>query len=180
MFIFILIALLVILLEALKIALLSAVYTFFILSARFLFIKIAERDSVLLHKFKPVFWSLCLLLCAFCFSYYGNRGWVEEAYLPIGYGKSIANSDHMTYFDLENKNTIDIDSFIVRKGHLCFASDTTFYDYQLATRKLGRFNSKDNYENYAKATDLPLAKEFEQFQPQYDAYWNGWRFWLLP
>ncbi|HTD40925.1 MAG TPA: hypothetical protein VK671_09910 [Mucilaginibacter sp.] len=181
MFIFILIALLVILLVALKIALLSAIYTLLILILMFLFIKISKREVLFMYKFKPVFWTFCLLLVVFCFSYYGDHGWWDEAYLPLGHGKRLANSEHMTYFSPESTNYIvNVDSFLVRNDHLCFASDNEFYDYRLDAGKLIKYNSQRHYDKYASVNYLPPAKEFKQFQPQYDAYWNGWRLWLLP
>jgi energy-coupling factor transporter transmembrane protein EcfT len=180
LFFLLLAVLLAILLEVLKIALLSAVYTFITLAPGYLFLKITKREAGSASKFKPVFWSLCLLSCAFCFTYYGDRGWWQDAYLPIGFGKKIANTEDMTYFDLQENGATDIDAFLVRNDHLCFSSGAACFVYNLATGKSDRFDNHRGYDNYASAHHLPLVKEFQAFWPQYNAYWNGWRVWLLP
>jgi hypothetical protein len=116
----------------------------------------------------------------FSFTYYGDHGLGDEANIPLGHWKSMNSSDGYAYFYLKSNNQINVDSFLVRNDHLCFASGNTYYDYQLASGKWDRYNSKHEYEIHATAYHLPQVNKFETFYPQYAAYWNGWRFWFLP
>jgi len=52
--------------------------------------------------------------------------------------------------------------------------------YDLETKELKEFDSEDEYEDYAKANELPTTDEFKNFIKHYGDYWNGWHATLLP
>jgi len=89
------------------------------------------------------------------------------------------SNDGYAYFYLKS-DQISVDSFLVRDDHLYFASGNTYYDYQLVSGNWNKYNSKPEYESYASTQNLPHPNEFKTFDKQYNAYWNGWRFWFLP
>jgi len=163
-----------------KIAVQAAVYSSIIMLLKFILVKAIGDSKLRQVKFKHIYFTVAGLLFIFSFTYYGNHGLGDESSIPLGYSKSMNASDGYAYFDLERGKQIDVDSFKIYNEHLCFASKDKFYAYQMSTDKWWVFNSKKEYETYASSHHLPLVSEFKTFYPQYDVYWNGWRFWLLP
>ena len=166
--------------EIFKIALQAAVYSSIILLLIFILIKITGNNRLRLIKFKTIYFTIAGLMFIFSFTYYGNHGLGDEATIPLGHMKTMNSSDGYAYLNLEPNNQINIDSFLVRNDHLCFASKNNYYDYQLPSGKCAKYYSRQEYEVYASAHNLPRVNEFKTFYPQYAAYWNGWRFWFLP
>jgi hypothetical protein len=166
--------------ELFKIALLAAIYSYIILSLKYVMTALTGNNQLRLIKFKALYLTIAGLMFVFSFTYYGDHGLGDEASLPLGHGIAMNSSDGYPFLYLEPNNQINIDSFLVRNNHLCFTSKNNYYDYQLASGKWDRYNSKEEYETYASAHNLPRVKELKTFYPQYAAYWNGWRFWLLP
>lgn len=166
--------------EIFKIALQTAVYTSLILTLTFILTKTTRNNRLTLIKFRKLYFAIGGLMLIFTFTYYGNHGLGDEANIPLGHGKTMNSSDGYAYLYLGNNNQINIDSFLVRNDHLCFESNKCYYDFQLASGKSDKYNSKHEYETYALAHKLPQVNEFKTFYPQYAAYWNGWRFWFLP
>jgi hypothetical protein len=164
--------------EIFKIALQAAVYSLVLMLFISIIIKTTENRRLNI-KFETVYFGIAGLLFIFSFTYYGNHGLGDEANIPIGHAKTINSSDGYAYLNME-RTQISIDSFLVRNDHLCFASKNDYYDYQLPSGKYVKYSSRQEYEAYAKKNHLPLVNDFKTFYPQYDAYWNGWRFWLLP
>ena len=166
--------------EIFKIGVLAAVYSSVILLLKFVLIKITGNSKLRQIQFKSIYLTIAGLLFTFSFTYYGNHGLGDESFIPLGHWKSIDASDGYAYFDLEPGKQVRVDSFEMRNEHLCFVSQKKFYDYQLSSGKCRVYNSKELYETSASLYQLPLANEFKTFYPQYNAYWNGWRFLLLP
>jgi hypothetical protein len=165
--------------EILKIALQAAVYSLVLMLLIFIVIKATGNRRLKSIKFKTVYFSVAGLLFIFSFTYYGDHGLGDEANIPVGHGKTINSGDGYAYLNVE-RTQINIDSFLVRNDHLCFASKNDYYDYQLPSGKYVKYSSKQEYEAYAKKNHLPVVNDFKTFYPQYDAYWNGWRLWFLP
>ncbi|MHA4895763.1 hypothetical protein ACXZ1K_13500 [Pedobacter sp. PWIIR3] len=131
-------------------------------------------------KFKRIFFTIAGLMLVFSFTYYGDHGLGDEANLPLGNGRTMNSSDGNAYFYLLPETQVSIDSFLVRNEHLCFVSEDGFYDYHLESGKWEKYNSRKEYDAFSSAHNLPQVNEFKTFYPQYNTYWNGWRFWLLP
>ena len=165
--------------EIFKIIVLAAVYSSVILILKFIITEIKKNSNLKRLKFRQVYFTTAFLLLVFSFTYSGDHGLGDEAAIPLGHWEKMNSSDGYAYFDLADKQ-ISVDSFLVRNDHLCMTTENKFYDYHLVTQKWVRYNSIQDYDRYASAYHLPLVKEFKSFWPQYDAYWNGWRFWLLP
>ena len=166
--------------EILKIAIQAAIYSFIILILNYILIKLTKSNRLRLIKFKSIYVLLSVLMFMFSFTYYGNHGLGDEANIPLGHWKSMNSGDGYAYLTLKSGNQIDVDSFFVYNDHLCFASEHAYYSYQLESGKLNKYSNKCEYEIYASTHRLPMVSKFKTFYPQYDAYWNGWRFWLLP
>ena len=166
--------------EIFKIAIQAAIYSSVILILKFFLTAITGNSRLKLIKFNTVFNVIAGLMFIFSFTYYGNHGLGDDANIPLGHGKTMLSSDGYPYIYLEPNRQVNVDSFLVRNDYLCFTSSGSYYDYQLASGKLNSYKYKQDYETYASAHNLPLVNEFKTFYPQYDTYWNGWRFWLLP
>ncbi|MGZ3750804.1 MAG: hypothetical protein ACXVAU_05995, partial [Mucilaginibacter sp.] len=152
-----------------------------ILVFRLLFLKLKNGKGPSNFKFKRIFLYFAGLLLVYSFTYFGDHGLGDEAYLPLGHWETMNAGDGYPYFNPHNSpNQIRVDSFLVRGDHLCMASDRLFYDYHLVSGELKQFNNRKLYNAHAIAHSLPLVTEFKQFWPQYNSYWNGWRFWVLP
>ncbi|RVT96428.1 hypothetical protein EOD41_20500 [Mucilaginibacter limnophilus] len=162
-----------------KIALQAAVYSLVVMLFISIIIKTTGNRRLKSIKFKTAYLSIAALLFIFSFTYYGDHGLGDEANIPIGHGRIINSGDGYAYLNVD-RTQINIDSFLVRNNHLYFASKSGYYDYQLPSGKYIKYSSKQEYEAYAKKNHLPVVNDFKTFYPQYDAYWNGWRFWLLP
>jgi len=164
--------------EIFKIALQAAFYSSIVLFLILNRISVINRLGEI--KFKTTFFTIAGLMFLFSFTYYGDHGLGDDANLPLGHGETMNSSDGYAYFYLKPDTQINIDSFLVCNEHLCFASKNSYYDYQLGSGKWDKFNSRKDYDSYSSAHNLPRVNEFKTFYPQYDAYWNGWRFWFLP
>ena len=166
--------------EIFKIAVQAAFYSSIMLFLIFILNRITGNNRLRVVKFRTIYFTIASLMLIFSFTYYGDHGLGDEAYLPLGHGKVMNSSDGYAYFYLEPNNQIYIDSFLVRNDHLCFTSKASYYDYRLQSGKWDKYNSKQEYEAYSSTRNLPRVNEFKSFYPQYAAYWNGWRFWFLP
>ncbi len=165
--------------EVCKIALLAALYSSIILLITFIFNRITVSSSAIKANFSKTFFIIACLMFVFSFTYWGDHGLGDEANLPLGHGRTMRSSDGYPYFYLEPSTQINIDSFLVRNEHLYFISGDNYYDYKLISGKWNKYN-KQEYERLSFTHQLPQINELKTFYPQYDAYWNGWRFWLLP
>lgn len=166
--------------EIFKIAVLAALYSSALLLLKLIVVKITGHSKISQIKFKQIYMTVAGLLFIFSFTYYGNHGLGDESSIPLGYWKSMSASDGYAYFNLKPGKQIRIDNFAIDNNHLCFSSQNEFYDYQLNSGKWEEYNSKDAYEKHASLNHLPSTNEFKYFYSQYDNYWSGWRFWLLP
>lgn len=122
------------------------------------------------------------LLFIFSFTYYGNHGLGDDSYIPLGHGEVMSAGDLTSYFEpnIPKSEQIYVNSYEISHDILCAKSDSFYFVYPLQTKKISRFKSEKDYHKFAVKTDLPTADQFKDFLTQYDQYWSGWRFWLLP
>ena len=123
-------------------------------------------------------------LFVFWFSYWGDHGLGDTARVPVGHWETVEETNSIaTYFkplSLPSGAPL-ITSFQAGNGVLCGrANDGSFFAYDLSLNQQRLFADSEEYTAYASQHDLPAISEFQSFKKQYDRYWNGWRFWLLP
>lgn len=177
-----------------KISILGSLYATFIL-AIYLMLGLIFPDSFF-HKVsrdKKRLWLqsgfvVSVLLIVFSFTYWGRHGLGDNARLPLGYWKSIRESDGTwTTFNHEKYGQIHTIDFAKDRRFVYVKVDRStksklpgeYVIWDLKTNNMTFFKSKDNYSLYAKNNDLPFPNEFEDFKDHYSRYWSGWRFWLL-
>lgn len=171
-----------------KIAALATIYSTFILLTVRLISRLSPNSPIdkLTHdKFK--FWrsTSCILaagLFIYSFTYWGDHGLGDSSLIPVGHGQSIYSGDgSFTYFYTADNEQRHIYNYSIRNGQVCAAQDENRYlIYNLRTKELMEFNSKKEYEDYAKTNELPTTDEFKDFIKHYRDHWNGWRATFLP
>jgi hypothetical protein len=174
--------------ELVKIGILSSVYAAVLLSIMILINKSTNRETILgLVENKRKFWKLSFgiiyaILFAFMFTYWGDHGLGDEAYIPIGHFKVVYQSDgNYNYIENARGTQLNIKNFTFDNGHLYAETDDTINakDKYVAWNLL-----TDNWKFYSTQADLEIAVKksiiFQDFWICYKSYWNGWRFWLLP
>jgi hypothetical protein len=75
---------------------------------------------------------------------------------------------------------IPVNAYTVKDGNLCADIEDGYLVYNLKTKKINKFGSTHQYSAYALTHHLPQVGQFLKFEKQYNSYWNGWRFWVLP
>ena len=131
--------------------------------------------------FKKIYIIFYCVLLVFSFTYYGNHGLGDEANIPLGHWKTMNSGDGHAYFETDlAEGQINVDRFLVKNENLYIASRDKFFIYQLQSDEIKKFDSEEHYNDYALAHNLPAANKLQNFWNQYSAYWDGWRFWLLP
>ena len=175
--------------ELLKIGLLSCFYGLVILSLALLIDKLVKVDyftKLLKSKFK--FWEssvkiIYVLLFIFMFTYWGDHGLGDDSYLPVGNFGVVYQSDEFDYLEDKHGTQLNISNFTYDANNLYAEAGRDMFgkvagDYLVWDLKnnIWKFYSKDQYLN----SKYPQPGTFLPFNDQYDNYWSGWRFWLLP
>ncbi|QEM09438.1 hypothetical protein [Mucilaginibacter rubeus] len=128
-----------------------------------------------------VYTVVALLLIVFSFTYYGDHGLGDSSRIPLGHGEAILENDQSAYFEPKDKSEqIHVKVFALKGDNLCMAVDSGYKVYNLKTKGVVNFSEGQMYDAFAFSYGLPLSLQLRGFRPQYDEYWNGWRFWLLP
>jgi len=166
--------------ELVRIALIATVYSTIIFLLKIIYTKI-KPGSLKQIKFRKIYLFAVALLFVFSFTYYGDHGLGDDSYLPLGHGQTMEASDGYAFFSPRGvQQTVSVDSFVIKRNMLCMASGTSYLVYNLDKGELKKFDNKNLYEQYAASRSLPMTNQLKKFEEQYRAYWNGWRFWLLP
>lgn len=144
-------------------------------------------------KTKKRLWlSISLFLLFYMFTPYGDHGLGDSARIPISFTKEISNINSSNYGKLNKvksreHNDIYLTKFIKVNNILCGNLDSDFYDYQnsyfvyyIDSEKLEEFETEKDYNKYVKSKNLPKSNELKSFEDNYQDYWSGWRFFLLP
>ncbi|MGH1337722.1 MAG: hypothetical protein ACRBFS_16500 [Aureispira sp.] len=129
--------------------------------------------------------SLFIVLFFFSFSYWGNHGMGDSARVPIGYGQAMNNIDgQWTYFHLnENREQpmIRVEKFAVQEHQLSILQeDGQYLVIHLQTLERNSYSNRATYNRFADNNNLANSSAFKDFSTHYQAYWKGWRFYLLP
>ena len=151
------------------------------------FNRIAKR-KVRLWFLSGLFISLGLF--SFMFTYWGDHGLGDWARIPIGHWKEVVQVDGtrglIQNTNYENGNGIGLENFQLTNDFLCGKTQEhlskypgDYILYNLETNEVTFFKDKKEYENFANENQLPLVKQFNDFNYHYNRYWRGWRFWLL-
>ena len=168
--------------ELIKIAVLSSIYAAVFLFCRSIFLKHNKENADFTKaKFKRVHIIIYSLLLVFSFTYYGNHGLGDSYNIPLGHWESMSAGDLYAYFTPSGtSNQISVSRYEVRGNNLCASVDSGYMIYNLNTKKMIKFDTEPQYNAYALSHELPDSNEFLDFFKQYNVYWNGWRFWILP
>jgi energy-coupling factor transporter transmembrane protein EcfT len=168
--------------EIVKIVILGLIYTAVIFSIRAIIRKLQKKDTDFKwYKFLIVYKVLAAVLFVFSFTYYGNHGLGDDSYIPLGHSETMSESDTFAYFVPDGKSEqMHIDTYLVKNDDLCASVDSGYMVYNLKTKQINNFNTEQLYNTFASAHNLPPIKQFRNFDHQYNNYWNGWRFWMLP
>ncbi len=163
-----------------KIAIQATVYSLIILGIILLLHSITKNSRFRLIKLKTIYISIYVLMFIYSFTYWGNHGLGDETYIPLGHQKTMEGTDGYACFYLKPNELVAVDSFLVRNDHLYFASENSYYDYDLVSNNWDKYDGKSDYERYLSIRHLPQVNEFKRLYQLYSDYWNGWRFWFLP
>lgn len=167
--------------ELFKIAVLTAVYSLLIYSVYFAFREIEGKRKFIKLRYWLIYACVYSILTIYSFTYFGNHGFGDESYLPVGNYQAMYATDGYAFFTFKDTSrTISVDSFLVKNDSICMASANTYYVYNLRSDTMTKFEDKNMYERYALDHSLPLINRFKKFYELYNDYWNGWRFWVLP
>jgi hypothetical protein len=174
--------------ELIKIGILSSAYALILLLIAVLIKKISPTGSERALKNKLKFWKkaqrvIFLLLFIFMFTYWGNHGLGDDSYLPVGHFQTVYQSDEFDYLEDKHDTQLNISNFTYDANNLYAEAGRDMFgkvagDYLVWNLKnnIWKFYSKDQYLN----SKYPLPITFLSFNDQYNNYWSGWRFWLLP
>lgn len=171
-----------------KIAIQASVYAVITLLLIYVLSKSIQSDilnKIMRRKFFA-WWltgsTFSIGLFFFSLSYWGYHGFGDSSRIPIGFGQDIKNVDGFTFFNPTSSiGQESIQSFQIENNYLCARQkDNTFFAYNIETKLLTRFNSKQDYNGYAAQNNLVHISEFKEFRYHYNNYWNGWRFIILP
>lgn len=175
--------------ELLKTGILSSIYSLIILLLAIVIEKLIRVDyitNLLKSKFK--FWEtlfkiIYVLLFIFMFTYWGDHGLGDDSYLPVGHFGVVYQSDEYDYLEDQHGTQMNIHNFTYDANNLYAEAGKNMFgkvagDYLVWELKNNawKFYTKDQYLN----SKYPLPNTFLSFNDQYNKYWNGWRFWLLP
>lgn len=132
-------------------------------------------------KVLKVYIVVGLLLIAFSFTYYGDHGFGDSPHIPLGHGETMVGDNQFASFTPKGKSEkIHVKAFALKGDNLSMAIDSGYKVYNLKTKGVVNFSEGQMYDAFAFSYGLPLSLQLRGFRPQYDEYWSGWRFWLLP
>jgi len=165
-----------------KSSVLALIYTPFIWFLWVLILKARKKyTGFKWYKIFAVYKIVSILLLVFSFTYYGNKGLGDESRIPLGYGEVMRASDQFAYFVPKGKSgQIHVDTYVLKGDNLCMSIDSGYKVYNLKTKGVVNFSDGQMYDAFAFSYGLPLSLQLQSFKVQYDQYWGGWRFWLLP
>jgi hypothetical protein len=168
--------------ELLKVAILSLLYTGIFLFGRLVLLSLKKKNTVFSPiEFNRTYKVMYGLLFIFSFTYYGNHGLGDDSYIPLGHGETMEAGDLNAYFSPNGKIAqLQVKAYQVKGNNLCMSVDSGIVVYDLNTKQIINFNEISKYNKYAFTHHLPRYIEFLDFFKQYDVYWSGWRFWILP
>jgi len=179
--------------EIIKIVILSAIYSGALLILLSVFAKFSPGSRVaklLVNKRKffgkslPVLW---LALFIYLFTYWGDHGFGDTSILPIGHHKVVNRiNSESSYIEDQHGKQLTIERFLYSEDYLFAVISKDFEQnkndlvvWDLKTSKW-KFYQKQDYLIIANQNNYPLPGNFKDYDYQYNKYWNGWRFWLLP
>jgi hypothetical protein len=110
------------------------------------------------------------------FTYWGDHGLGDEAYIPIGHDKTVNQIDGAeNYLEKKSGEQLSIKDFAFDKDYLYTElQDDPKYNYAIWDLKTDQWRFYINQFDLEKAIGKTIA--FEDFWIYYNNYWNGWRF----
>lgn len=180
--------------ELVKIAILASIYSILVL----LIIPSIEKQKaasgvgfVPKNKARLFFktWSIIsLLLFCYMFSYWGDHGLGDSSRIPIGYSRTVEQTDgERTYFKANGleSESLRIEEFAITKNFL-FAKAVTkdisskYIAWDLKTNNTAFLINDSALNSFLQKKGISTLPAFQNFWEHYQRHWNGWRFWLLP
>ncbi len=153
------------------------------------FVRACSSGGRFLGLSAVLFW---MGLFVYMFTYWGFHGLGDGAQIPIGHGLIVDNINWDGYGFVDDIKTSDdkelsTTKFKVVGDKLCGNLDDSFDWFQNAyftldtrLKRITEFRTEADYNEFAKQAGLPGSIELESFNRNYDDYWLGWRFWMLP
>ena len=167
--------------ELIRIGILSSIYSLLIILIILLINKFTSRQFRNKRRLWKILTSIIYsLLFVFMFTYWGDHGLGDEAYIPIGNDKTVNQIDGAeNYLEKKSGEQLSIKDFAFDKDYLYTElQDDPKYNYAIWDLKTDQWRFYINQFDLEKAIGKTIA--FEDFWIYYNNYWNGWRFWLLP
>lgn len=175
--------------EIVKIAILSAVYSLVLFIVIKIFSKKQTKDFKLWLKLNL---SIYTLLFIFMFTHWGSHGFGDSARIPLKNGLALENIDWAPVASIEeiqtkNRSPVETTKFLIVNDKLLGNLESNFYDYSnryfildLESEELIEFENETKFDFYLCKNKLPDHNSLLDFKKNYNQYWSGWRFWLLP
>lgn len=151
-----------------------------------------EWSEKLLKSKKTLWLYISIFLLFYMFTLYGNHGLGDSARIPISLTKEISTIDWTDYARLSGIKSvemqdIDLTQFKIENNVLCGNLNSDFYEYRnsffvydIDSENMQEFKNEDDYNEFATIENLPKSNELKSFEENYNDYWSGWRFFLLP
>lgn len=182
--------------QIVKIVILSALYATLVLVV-FLLVGKLNPSSYFSRKLsnkKKKWWVSGLFisigLTIFSFTYWGDHGLGDSARIPIGHFKEVSEiNGTQSYIEPGDYKygVLMLHSFSKSNSHLVGKTEIspvdnpkTFFSWDLAADEVVFFDSEKEYNSFASEYKLPEISEFKSFGENYQDYWGGLKFWLLP
>ena len=181
-----------------KIFIYSTVYSILTLTAFYILsktTKIVWIKKLMNFKFATfivlgAFYGISFLI--YSFSYWQDSGFGDSFKIPIGNGFQVSNIDGTsTYFEDEKiaySRQASLTNFTVSDKKLCASfqgfnsndCNDCYIVFDTKKSKMYEFHSTNEYENFAKANNLPFPDDFKPFMDNYKEYWDSHSKWYLP
>ncbi|MCQ9640123.1 hypothetical protein MP478_12110 [Chryseobacterium sp. WG14] len=175
--------------EIVKIVILSVVYSLVLFIVIKMFSKKQTKDFKLWLKMNLLIY---ILLFIFMFTHWGNHGFGDSARIPLKKGLALENIDWVPVASIEdiqteNQSPLETTEFLIVSDKLLGNLQSNFYDYSnqyfildLKSEELIEFENETKFDVYLYKNKLPDRSSLLGFEKNYNQYWSGWRFWLLP
>ena len=187
--------------EVIKVTILTIVYTFVLMK---LLEVISKKNPELriyhylknktIHRAMRNIMGMVIFigLTIWMFSFWGNHGFGDSARIPVGNKVEIKNINWTKYgfIGIDQKNSpVDIETtkFKISGKKIVGNLDSGFHVYEnkyfifdTEDRSLLEFKTVEAFDAHTQNNNLPHSNELLTFRSNYENYWHGWRFFLLP
>ncbi|MEZ5043284.1 MAG: hypothetical protein R2828_25535 [Saprospiraceae bacterium] len=187
--------------EIIKITIFTIVYSFIIVKLLEVISKKKPRsrlsfylnNKIIIRALRALI-SIVIFIGLFIwmFSFWGNHGFGDSARIPVGNKIAVENINWTEYGYIKKEqisNAVNIETtrFKITGNKILGNFDSDFYTYQnkyfifnTENKSMLEFKTVKEFDLYTEKNNLPSSDELLSFRANYESYWHGWRFWLLP